>query len=238
MTLVAVTSTACTGCTPKSNGRSRIAVSIFPVYDLTRRIAGPDADVILLVPPSRDAHVAPAGADGDLKDVRVAVMVGLGFDAWVEDATKIASPKAKILKVGDRVSTLPLGAAASAAYPYVWLDPDRARLIVKAIAEDMARTDAAHANAYRARANDVDSELEKLDKELGARAQAWPKKDVSAANDGAASLAYFADRYGLKASTAPAGAASAPRIDVMGTGDATYEALERRVAAALEAQAK
>ena len=45
------------GCRPKTHERAKVAVSIFPVYDLVRRIAGPDADVTLVLPPLSLIHI-------------------------------------------------------------------------------------------------------------------------------------------------------------------------------------
>ena len=110
----------------------------------------------LLLPPGRNEH----SFDPTPKDIetaaksKVGVMVGLGLDPWMEKLMKDAAPKARILKVGDRVPTLtikddPIGdeeadKAREAAQkpgakkeeheehekgatdPHVWLDP-RAR---------------------------------------------------------------------------------------------------------------
>src|SRR4051812_42805488 len=64
--------------------RMTVSVSIFPIYDLVRRVAGPDADVGLLLPAGRNEH----SFDPTPKDVeaaaraKVGVMVGLGLDPW------------------------------------------------------------------------------------------------------------------------------------------------------------
>ena len=81
---------------------------MFPIYDLVRRVAGNDADVALLLPPGRNEH----SFDPTPKDIenasraKVGVMVGLGLDPWMEKLMTDAAPKARILKVGERVKTL------------------------------------------------------------------------------------------------------------------------------------
>ncbi len=101
----------CAKACGKSGGESdrlSVSVSIFPIYDLVRRIAGPDADVALLLPPGHNEH----SFDPTPKDIesaskaKVGVMVGLGLDPWMEKLMKEAAPKARIVKVGDRVPTL------------------------------------------------------------------------------------------------------------------------------------
>ena len=215
----------------------QVTVSIFPIYDLVRRVAGPDADVALLLPPGRNEH----SFDPTPKDIetasraKVAVMVGLGLDPWMEKLTKDAAPSARVLKVGDRVPTLvikddPVGAddhddhdddhdndndkkdgghaghddhagghddhdhEKGATDPHVWLDPERARLMVRAIAEELGKADSAHAIAYRERATALDKSLEDLDKEALARTKALKTRGFVTFHG---SFQYFADRYKL-----------------------------------------
>lgn len=227
---VIASSVALPGCSKgcgKSGGdgdRLAVSVSIFPIYDLVRRVAGPDADVALLLPPGRNEH----SFDPTPKDIenaaraKVGVMVGLGLDPWMEKLMKDASPKARILKVGDRVPTLPIkddpigdeeadkareAAAAKdgkkeehaehekgAPDPHVWLDPERARLIVRAIAEELGKADSAHAIDYRKRATDIDDSLSTLDKEVEKRTQALGTRGFVTFHG---SFQYFAERYKL-----------------------------------------
>lgn len=215
--LIAVLPGCSKGC-GKGGGseRTAVAVSIFPVYDLARRVAGPDADVTLLLPPGRNEH----SFDPSPKDIETAskaklgVMVGLGLDPWMEKLLKDAAPNARVLKVGDRVPTLtikddPIGAdehehdhgddddhdhAKGAQDPHVWLDPQRAQLIVRAIAEELGRVDAAHAIAYRERATELDKLLSALDQETEAKTKAFKKRGFVTFHG---SFSYFAERYKL-----------------------------------------
>ena len=213
--LFALLLTTGTGC-KKARGRPKVVVSIFPIYDLVRRVAGPDADVTLLVPPGRSEHtLALSQTEREAAaDARLGVMVGLGLDGWLEALLAESAPKARLLKVGDRVPTLTardeaftdeaLRAAMTKAIgagddldrvdPHVWLDPQRARLIVKAIGEELARTDSAHATAYRRRASDVDASLEALDKEVEQATTALKNRSFVTFHP---SFGYFAERYKL-----------------------------------------
>lgn len=208
----------------KKSDRTTVAVSIFPIYDLTKRIAGTDADVTLLLPAGRNEH----SFDPTPKDIETAskaklgVMVGLNLDPWMEKLLKDAAPTAKILKVGDRVPTLtikddPIGAdehddhdhdkdgkqdhdhddhdhAKGSPDPHVWLDPQRAQLIVRAIAEELGRVDSAHALAYRERGTALEKELGELDKEVEARTKALKRRGFVTFHG---SFSYFAERYKL-----------------------------------------
>jgi zinc transport system substrate-binding protein len=191
----------------------RVSVSIFPIYDLVRRVAGPDADVTLLLQPGKNEHTF----DPTPKDIeqasksKLAVMVGLGLDPWMEKLMKESAPQARIIKVGDRVPTLaikedPIGAddgaddpdhdheGKGAQDPHVWMDPQRAQIMVTAVAEELARVDGAHALAYRERAADLGKSLNALDKEAEARLRALPRKGFVTFHG---SFGYFAERYKL-----------------------------------------
>lgn len=208
----------CNGCHgPSSKGGMKVAVSIFPLYDLTRRVAGPDADVILVLPPGHTEH----SFDPSPKDVeqvaasKVGVLVGLGLDPWMEKLMKSAAPKAALLKVGEKVPTLTVKEGAigdeaadkartapeedhdhelGATDPHVWMDPARARTMVTAIEAELAKADPAHAEGFQTRAKEVDGELDALDKEIQARTAALKTRGFVTFHG---SFNYFADRYKL-----------------------------------------
>lgn len=218
--VLAVSLVGCKSCGGQApTGKPKVAVSIYPVYDLVRQVAGPDADVALLLPPGKNEHTFdPTPKDvEEVSKSQIGVMVGLGLDPWMEKLMKDAAPKARVLKVGDRVPSRPIEAEAvgeeeahaahggkdddddhdhekGAIDPHVWLDPQNARLVVRAFAEEISKIDASHANDYRARADAVDKELEALDAELEARAKSLPKKGFVTFHG---SFGYFAKRYGL-----------------------------------------
>jgi ABC-type Zn uptake system ZnuABC Zn-binding protein ZnuA len=211
--LVAAFSGCSGGCRADdpSAGRTRVTVSIFPLYDLVRRVAGQDADVWLLLPAGHSEH----SFDPTPKDIervaraKLGVMVGLGLDPWMEKLMKDVSPNAHVLKVGERVPTRtiqeePVGTivhghdhdreAKGALDPHVWLDPQRAELIVRAVADELVSIDAAHAAAYRERASEVEKSLALLDQEAAARLGALKGHGFVTFHG---SFGYFADRYGL-----------------------------------------
>jgi ABC-type Zn uptake system ZnuABC Zn-binding protein ZnuA len=218
--VLAATLAAAPGCSKGCGGggpaaRPRVAVSIFPIYDLTRRIAGPDADVSLVLPPGHDEHSfdpTPKEIEQAAK-AKVGVMVGLGLDPWMEKLMKDAAPGARIIKVGDRVPSMPLQAGAigdasaeggaggapapepGSPDPHVWLNPQNARLIAKAIAEEMRRADPAHATDYSRREDEVDKSLAALDEEVEAETASWKTRGFVTLHD---SFAYFAERYKLR----------------------------------------
>jgi zinc transport system substrate-binding protein len=215
---LAISASGCQSCHGGSAKGMKVAVSIFPLYDLTRRVAGPDAEAILVLPPGHTEH----SFDPSPKDVeqvaaaKVAVLVGLGLDPWMEKLMKDAAPKAALVKVGEKVPTLTVKEGAvgdeaadkartqpeedhdhevGATDPHVWLDPARARTMVAAIGDELAKADPAHADGYHSRAKQVDAELDKLDKDIAARTAAFKTRGFVTFHG---SFNYFASHYNLK----------------------------------------
>src|SRR5207248_11624742 len=77
---------------------------------------------------------------------------------------------------------------------HAWLDPERARLMVRAIAEELGRIDGAHAVAYRERATELDKSLAALDKEVEEKTKTWKTRGFITFHG---SFQYFAERYKL-----------------------------------------
>lgn len=232
--LLALTPGCSKGCGKSAGGRASVVVSVYPIYDLVRSVAGPDADVSLLLQPGKNEHTF----DPTPKDVeraaaaKLGVMVGLGLDGWMEKLMKDAAPNARVLQVGQLVPTIPIkndpigdddhdeatdgGAHADGDHdhdhdkkegakehhehkkgapdPHVWLDPQRARLIVTALGEELSKADPPHALGYRQRAADVGTKLDTLDRELEERTKALTKRGFVTFHG---SFGYFADRYKL-----------------------------------------
>lgn len=187
-------------CTRKLTPRLRVAVTIFPIYDLTRTVAGPDADVALLLPPGRSLPDPSAASNraSQVSGAKLGIMIGLGLDEWMRPLLEAAAPSAHVLVLGNRVPTLTIRPADPALEakvdPYVWLDPERAILMSKAIAEDLARADSAHAAAYRSRSFALQQRLDALDREIEARVATWTSRSFDRFHP---AFAYYADRYRL-----------------------------------------
>jgi ABC-type Zn uptake system ZnuABC Zn-binding protein ZnuA len=208
----------CNGCHGAASGKTKVAVSIFPLYDLVRRVAGPDAETLLVLPPGHSEH----SFDPSPKDVeqaaaaKLGVLVGLGLDPWMEKLMKNAAPSATLLKVGERVKTLTVREGAvgdeaadkarttpeedhdhelGATDPHVWMDPSRTRTMVMAVGDELAKVDPAHAEGFKSRAKQVDGELDKLDQELQTRTAAFKTRGFVTFHG---SFNYFADHYKLK----------------------------------------
>lgn len=224
------------------SGKPKVAVSIFPLYDVTRRIAGDRLDVILVLPPGATEH----GYDPSPKQIarlsgaKLGIAVGLDLDTWALDVMKQAGGVPTLLRVGDTVPTIPIrfehdhahghehGHAIGAPDPHVWLDPQRMATITRAIAAELAALDPDGAPTFTANANAIEASLAALDRELVARSTAWTKRTIVTFHG---SMTYFAARYGLRiAAVVEPIAGKAPTATYLAE---VIEAIERTGAAAL-----
>ena len=191
----------------------KVAVSIFPLYDITRRIAGDRAEVLLILPPGKSEHgYDPTPQEiAKLDGAKLGVAVGLDMDPWAEQVMKSAGDP-KVLRVGDKVKTMPIDTKpiedesapkdpddhdpeVGAADPHVWLDPDRMVTIAQAIAGELTAIDAAGKDTYEKNLAAVVASLKDLDGKLAARSKAWTKHTVVTFHG---ALAYYAKRYGVR----------------------------------------
>ena len=87
-------------------GPHKVAVSIFPLYDIARRVAGDDIEVALVLPPGRSEHgyeptpremTRVSGAD-------VGFVVGLEMDPWAERIIRSAAGEdTRIVQIGTEI---------------------------------------------------------------------------------------------------------------------------------------
>ncbi len=98
------------GCKPKGGGKPKVAVSIFPLHDITKRIAGDRLEVLLVLPPGKSEH----GYDPTPKEIarlegtKLGIAVGLDMDGWVEGIMKSAGGAPRMVHLGEKVPTIPI----------------------------------------------------------------------------------------------------------------------------------
>jgi zinc transport system substrate-binding protein len=200
------------GCAPREPPPPRVAASIFPLYDVARRVAGDRLKVDLVLPPGHDAHsFDPKPQDvARLADAQVVFAVGLGLDGWVADMAKNAGTgRSRIFEVGplvdpilvpEAVLRLTEGEGASPGPrdapidPHFWLDPVRMARATDVIVEALQKIDPEEAPFYRTRGDEVKRSLEELHQHTARRSGAWVHRTIVTFHG---SLFYYAARYGL-----------------------------------------
>lgn len=110
--LLAALVIGCVACVSRSAPPTpAVAASIFPLYDIARRVAGPQAAVALVLPAGRMDHAfEPRPQDlARLARVELAVGVGLGLDPWLRRVLDAATDgRARILDLAPALDPRPV----------------------------------------------------------------------------------------------------------------------------------
>jgi zinc transport system substrate-binding protein len=197
------------GCAGSGRGRPRIAASIFPLYDITRRVAGDRLPVQLVLPAGQTEHTfdpKPGDVEG-LADAQLVFAVGLGLDEWLKTLVKRAGTgTARVFELAPLLDPILVppgilkeegGAEGRTARvdAHFWMDPVRMQQAVDLIVEALQRLDPEQSPRFRTRGNEVKHSLNLLHEEIARRAGAWRQRRIVTFHG---SLFYFADRYHLE----------------------------------------
>jgi zinc transport system substrate-binding protein len=190
--------------------RLKIAVTIFPLYDLVRNVAGPAVDVVLLLPPGASPHTFEPrpGTMRALTGSTVLFAIGHGLDDWAVRLAQGANVQQTRL-VDPQITLHPAthvhddhGPAAAQRSsegqagmdPHYWLSVANAVQIVHTIAETLGTLDAAAREDYRQRMTAYVEQLHSLDREIRSMFAALPRRQLVTLH---AAFGYFADAYDL-----------------------------------------
>jgi ABC-type Zn uptake system ZnuABC Zn-binding protein ZnuA len=208
LALLAVTAAGCGRGLPQ---RGRVAVSIFPLYDVVRRVAGPDLAVDLILPPGHTDHsFDPKPQDvARLAEARMVFAIGLGLEQWLPSMLKAAGDgQTRLFELGPLLDPMlvpedvlelaegsPSHEAGAPVDPHVWMDPRRMERATDLVVDALEKLDPDDGPQFRRRADDVKRSLAGLDQELVRRSQGWTKETIATFHG---SMFYFASRYGLR----------------------------------------
>lgn len=184
----------------------RVVTTVAPITDLVTRVAGPEVEVVGLVPPGVDSHTyEPRPGDArTLADADLVVANGLFLEqpsldlaaANVPDGTPVIRLAEQVVDEDEWVFDFSFPEEEGLPNPHLWTNPPMAREYARIAADALAELDPDDADGYRARYEALAAELDALD---AAIATAW---DTVAPEDRLLvtyhdSFPYFAPRYGI-----------------------------------------
>jgi zinc transport system substrate-binding protein len=214
------------------DGRLQVAAGFYPYEFLAERVGGEDVAVTNLTEPGGEPH------DLELSPQQVAALTETDlvvFSAGIQPAVDEAVEQQAGDRAFDVLSAVELRdaeegghegeehaeeehAEGSGADPHVWLDPQRLATIGTALADRLAELDPDGAADYRARAQELRTELTELDDELRAGLETCQRRQIVTSHD---AFGYLADAYGLEqvavAGLSPEDGASAQRLAEVAT---------------------
>ena len=199
--------------------RVKVVTTIFPEYDWVKEIAGDEVsnmDLTMLLDNGVDLHSYQPTADDIMKisDCDLFIYVGGESDAWVEDALKEAVNKdMKVINLLDVLGSSVKeeevvegmeaeeeeakdGAEEEAEYDeHVWLSLRNAKVLCKAIADDLTEIDTENANTYQENEKAYADKLDELDKKYQETVDSASQKTLLFGDR--FPFRYMVDDYGL-----------------------------------------
>jgi zinc transport system substrate-binding protein len=193
---------SCSGCARRRLERPQVAATVFPVYDIVRRLAEDRLDVHLVLAPGLDPHsYEPRPRDvAALADSSLIFAVGLELDSWALDLARSAGAgEARVFEMGPLMDPIlaPQGLLRNEPFidAHFWMDPLRAQRAVDVIVEALGALDPVGGAFYRGRGEELKRSFQGLHEEIAARATRWPRRRIVSFHG---SLFYFAARYDLE----------------------------------------
>lgn len=197
----------------------KVVTTVFPEYDWVKEIAGDEVsnmDLTMLLDNGVDLHSYQPTADDIMKisDCDLFIYVGGESDAWVKDALKEAVNKdMKVINLLDVLGSSVKeeevvegmeaeeeeakdGAEEEAEYDeHVWLSLRNAKVLCKAIADDLAEIDTENANTYQENEKAYADKLDELDKKYQETVDSASQKTLLFGDR--FPFRYMVDDYGL-----------------------------------------
>ena len=188
------------GCAESPRGRAGSAlwvVTIPPLAEVLREIAGDANAVVTLLPPGASPHTyAPKPSDAaQVETARAVFYVAPNLDGWIiRYAEDTRVPVLPMVPESERLPADPEHGREGEWDPHFWMDPALMMTVTTQLADTMAEKDPARAGDYRTRAAAYVKALEALDAEIEATLAPVHGRAVLLVHP---SLAYFLRRYGI-----------------------------------------
>lgn len=134
----------------------KIAVTIFPFYDLTKEIIGDKFEVILITPPGAEPHNFEP-SPGDLKKLYGSMIFftsGTILDKWINKII-FNFPQAKIVNLNQNLNLIDDD-------PHFWLSLENMKKVAQTIVKEMESFDPQNKNYYQNNLREVNKKLDQI----------------------------------------------------------------------------
>lgn len=173
-----------------------VAATIFPIYDLTREIAGDSARVELLLPPGASEHTFEPTPSTlrQLQGATAIYAIDHGIDSWLDGIIESVDAEKVVVDSGIdiRASADPEEGATD---PHYWLSIPNAIIISQTIADDLSERYPEHAVEFQKNLSNLIVELEQADDEIRLSLNTLSNKNIITLHD---AWYYFSEEYGLR----------------------------------------
>ena len=179
-----------------STDKVKVAASFYPMADFAQKIGGDNVEVVCLVPAGTEPHDWEPSTT-DMRTIAAAdvfVYSGSGMESWVEDSLGNLGKDAIAVETSANVTLRGGSASDSDTDPHVWLDPQNAKLQMRAIADALVAADPAHEKEYEANYAYMAGQLDELDAQFSSTLAACPNHTIVVAHE---AFGYLCNAYGL-----------------------------------------
>ena len=162
---------AAAGASAQDAAPVRVVASFSIIGDLVKQVGGVRTDVAVLVGPNADMHgFAPGPAEiRMLRDARLVVINGLGFEGWADRLLKSSGFKGQPLVASRGLKALPAVAEGHGRYdPHAWHDVAHVKRYVDNIRDALIVVDPDGRATYEANAARYTGELDALERDIKA----------------------------------------------------------------------
>ncbi|ADL69779.1 periplasmic solute binding protein [Thermoanaerobacterium thermosaccharolyticum DSM 571] len=155
--------TSCNTKISKRPDKMIVYASFYPLYDLTKKIAGDKAVVQNIIPPGVEPHdwEPTTRQVADIERASAVIYLGLGMDSWINKIeTSVSGPK--FINVSTGINAIKVGNAVN---PHVWLSPKETQILAKNIKDALVNADNKNAKYYQSNYENLVKTLKQLDNE-------------------------------------------------------------------------
>jgi len=183
----------CAGVQPP--GKKHILVTFYPLLDITKEIAGPDANVESLIPAGVEAHEYEPTVSAIRKIDNALVFVRIGLEWAPLEERILQNADTPTIMASDNVALLHASEEGGAIDPHIWLSPKEMMTVARNIADGLKKDDPANAARYEQNLLQVDSKLLALDDEYQSGLASCAKDTIIVSH---LAFSYVANDYGFK----------------------------------------
>lgn len=186
------------------SGKSKVAATIFPIYDITRNIVSDKIDVDLVLPSGASPHTfefTPKKLK-ELQNTETIFTIGHGLDNWINNIENSIGD-VKILTVDEGIqlrqsvevfSDEPEEGEDGSIDPHYWPTLTNAKIIARNIASEIIALDSENKDFYESNLDNYIQKLEEKDKEFKDKLDGIENKNTVTLHD---AWYYFAEEYGI-----------------------------------------
>ena len=177
----------------------RIVVSIFPLQEFARAVAGDHADVSMLLPPGAGVHTWQPRANDivRLSTADLFIYIGAGLEPWIGDVlNSLSSSRPRVLVI---LESLPLPGPEGKGHkedPHIWLDLQIDKKIVSLLARALGQVAPGLKSVFERNADRYADRLEQIDEQFSNALSRCRLRTFLLG--GHAAFGYLAARYGLE----------------------------------------